>query len=361
MQSETGLTLTRTIEFSRKALKIGGLSILGFLLFRFAFYSFIAYWKATHPPPPPPPTVGFGVLPAPNFTQEEQNEKPKQYFLETKDGKLPSFSDRAKVFLMPKKAVGLFDHETALNIASRYDFIFEPQIVDTRTYRWQKTSPILTTLELDLQEHVFTYQTDFMNRPDLLLNKQNLTRFDAVQQTKSFLSTAGLLSSDIATSSGKITYLKAVGIELIKAVTPSDADFIEVNLQRTPIDEIYENYTQKGQEGIVHAVIGSLKGLNSGILSMRYSHYPVDYDQVHTYPIRSVKSAWNILQSGEGFIANNQDTKQAVIREIKLGYYDDINGQPYLQPIYVFFGDNDFLGYVPAVDPKYLQSENLEF
>lgn len=359
-KKESGPTLTSVTEFSRKALKVGGLSILAFLFLRFAFNSFVAYWKATHPPAPPPPTVGFGILPAPVFPNDDSRQKPQQYVLETRDGRLPEFSDRAKVFLMPKKAVSLFDHEDALRIAANYNFIFEPQIVDDRTYRWQKTNPLLTTLELDLQEHVFTYQTDFMNRPDLLLNKQNLTRFDATQQAKSFLNKADLLYDDVATSSGKITYLKAVGAELLPAVTPSDADFVQVDIQRTPIDETYQAYTQKGEEGVIHAIIGSLKGLDNSIVRMRYSYYPIDYAQFHTYPLRSTKAAWNILQSGEGYIASPSSPKQATIREISLGYYDDINGQPYLQPIYIFSGDDNFLGFVSAIDSKYLQSNTQE-
>lgn len=356
MQAETGPTLTTVTEFSRKALKIGGLSIVAFLFLRFAFNSFVAYWKATHPPDPAPPTVGFGVLPAPIFQEQDPDKKPKQYSLETKNGRLPEVVDQVKVFLMPKNAISLFDHENALQIAAKYDFVFEPQIVDANTYRWQKTTPLLTTFELDLQEHVFTYQTDFMNRPDLLLSKQNLTRFDAVQQTRSFLSKAGLLSKDVATSSGQITYLKAVGSELVTAVTPSDADFVQVDIQRLPIDDIYPLYTQKSGEGIIHAILGSVAGLDNSVVRMRYSYYPVDYDQIHTYPLRSAKSAWDLLQSGEGYIVSNQNQQQAVIRDVTLAYYDDINGQAYLQPIYVFAGDDNFLGFVPAIDPKYLQT-----
>ena len=89
MQVEEGFTLTKATVVSRKFLKVGGLSILAFLVLRFSFLSFIAYWKATHPPPPPPPTVGFGTLPAPIFPESDPEKKPKQYVLETKKVNFP--------------------------------------------------------------------------------------------------------------------------------------------------------------------------------------------------------------------------------------------------------------------------------
>ena len=77
---------------------------------------------------------------------------------------------------------------------------------------------------------------------------------------------------------------------------------------------------------------------------------------MHTYPLRDPRTAWNIIKSGEGYIASYDGEGQAVIRTVKLGYYDDFEEQEYLQPVYVFEGDNDFIGYVSALDPQYVQS-----
>lgn len=37
-----------------------------------------------------------------------------------------------------------------------------------------------------------------------------------------------------------------------------------------------------------------------------------------------------------------------------LGYFDPDVYQEYLQPVYVFIGDDDFVSYVPAVSGEYL-------
>jgi hypothetical protein len=44
-----------------------------------------------------------------------------------------------------------------------------------------------------------------------------------------------------------------------------------------------------------------------------------------------------------------------------MGYYESSTYQQYYQPIYVFKGDGDFVGYVSAIDPRYiLQAGNLK-
>ena len=49
-------------------------------------------------------------------------------------------------------------------------------------------------------------------------------------------------------------------------------------------------------------------------------------------------------------IRNNPGVKQAVVRNVSLAYYDSVIPQNYLQPIYVFEGDGNFIGYVSAID-----------
>ena len=51
-----------------------------------------------------------------------------------------------------------------------------------------------------------------------------------------------------------------------------------------------------------------------------------------------------------GFVvAGTQGQKNVTIKSMKLGYFDPDIYQNYLQPVYVFLGEGDFVGYVPAV------------
>jgi len=356
----TGPTLTNITYLGRQAVKFGAIGLVVLIVGRTVIMTSITVWKALNPEPPPPPTVGFGLLPAQRFPQQLASEKPASYSLETPTGTLPKFGDRAKVFFMPKSTLGLFADQAGRDIAADYGFVLEPEVLSTRIYRWKKQQPLDTTLQLDVQTKQLQLTTNYLSRPDLIGQGQLPDDFTAVDEVKAFLKRGELLTPDIATVAGSITYLKTSGTELVEAVSFSDADFLQVDLQRTPVDNFYQFYTPNGTEGVVSAVLtGALSGVEN-IVQLYYNYQPLEYDQVHTYPLRSTQEAWQILQSGGGYIASNvDDGDTAIIRRVFLGYYDDFEEQSYMQPIFIFQGDDDFLGYVPALDQRFVQSSQV--
>lgn len=354
---QSGPTLTHFTHYGRLAVKYGLIGLVALMVGRAFFSAVIQFWKATHPTPPPPPTVGFGKLPPIAFEKQTSSDKPKSYSLEFATKDLPDFGDRAKVFLMPKAAPSLLADEEVKKVAATYDFIFEPEVLDSRTYRWTKSQPIEMNIKIDIQNMNFSLGSDYLSRPGLLSNNTLPENFEAVTRVKTFLSAADLLSRDIATSSGKVSYLKSLGGELSEAFSLSDADFVQVDLDRIPINGKYEMVSPDGKRGVVSAIItGALSG-NSSIVSMEYHHKKIDYSQVETYPLRTAASAWKILQAGEGYIVNKGENNTAVIRRVDLSYYDDWAEQSFLQPVYVFRGDDDFMAYVPALDPQFIQQK----
>lgn len=358
MARKQGATLTEITYAGRLFVKFGSMALIVLMVGRITLNTTIAVWKALNPEPPPPPTVGFGTLPQLRFPQRVDITKPDTYVLETANGSFPDFGDRAKVFFMPQSSLGLLDDEDARQIAATYGYLFEPEVQSTRMYRWTKSSPINSTLQVDIQSLSFQITTDYLSRPELLANPNLPDSFEAVTMVKRFLSKVEK-AEDVATASGEIVYQKSLGGELAEAVSYSDADFISVDINRTPIDEKFRMFTPEGYKGTIHAVItGAITG-NDGIVSFENNYHDVDYNQVHTYPLRSAKSAWQILKAGEGYIANYDGDGQAVIRTVQLGYYDDFEEQEYLQPIYIFEGDNGFIGYVSALDPTYMQAKKL--
>ncbi len=362
--STTGLTLSQTTHMARIAVKYGGILVVALIVGRIFLTSFIAFWRSVNPPPPPPPTVGFGKLPAVNFPVQDESDRPRSYVLETATGTVPSFSDRSKVFLMINATPSLLADQRAREIAANYNFVFEPRILDSNTYRWEKAQPLDMQLEMDIFSQNFTLSSNYLSRPEML-NATNLPdEYGAVQLVKGYLSAANLLPADVATVAGEVKYLKAVGGELTEAVSFSDANFIQVDLNRQPIDGQYRMYGPEGTKGTIHAILGGSFSGRDAVMEMEYTYQNIDYEQIETYPLRTAQEAWNILKSGAGYVAQlgvdpqgvvQQET--AVIREVSLGYYESNLPQSYLQPIYVFSGDHGFLGYVPALDPTYIQAD----
>jgi hypothetical protein len=343
---DEGLTLTKATKFGRAFVKWGSIFLVVMMIGRITLAAAVAYWKATHPPEPPAPTRGFGKLPDIKFGVSD--DKPVSYKLELPTGKFPSFGDRAIVYFMPKASASLLDTDTAKSIARKLGFLTEPEKLNETTLRWNKSQRINTTLELDIISHNVSYSTDYLSHPELILDTNIPAAFDAVRQVKTFLSTGDLLPADAATSSGKVTYLRAVGGELKEAVSVSEAQFVQVDINRADLSGKYPIYTADGKTGTIHAILSSGLGGN-GVVELERNYWPVDYSLTHTYYLRSVDSAWAALQAGEGHIANSGLTDAAMIREVSMGYFEGEDPQEYLQPIYVFKGDGGFLGYVPAL------------
>lgn len=358
--TNTGVTLTQATHFGRMAIKYGSIFIVVLIVGRIFLRSFLAFWRAVNPPPPPPPTVGFGVLPPISFPVQSADERPPSYRLETASGTTPSFGDRAKVLLMLRSTPNLLADQRAREVAAGHNFVFEPEVVGTNIYQWRRSQPLEMKLEMNIFNNDLKLSSNYLSKPELLSNNKLPGDFEAIDRVKNWLKSSDLLPKDIATASGEIVYLKSLGGEVKPAVSYSDADFIQVDINRVPIDGQYRMFTPEGYKGSVHAILsGAFPNSSDSIVELEFTYQEVDYQQVETYPVRSSQEAFRQLQAGEGFVANYEPvdaSDEVVIRRVSLGYYQADEEQDYLQPIYVFEGDNDFLAYVPAVSTQYIQT-----
>lgn len=351
-------SLTLATKMGRQAVKYGLIALVVMIVGRMLLSAAISFWRALNPPPPPAPTAGFGALPKINFPTQTAEQRPKNYRLETGLGnRLPELElDQAKVFLMPKSAPSLLADQEVKKIAANYGFIFQPELLNSRTYRWTKTGALNSSLEIDLPTKNFSLKSNYLARPELITGNNRLPEeFEAVRRVKNFLDRADLLAEDIATSAGEVVFLKSAGSELTEAFSLSDADFLRINLDRGPVDGEYSLFNPDPNKGVISGVMSGVLSGQDSIVELDYHYRSVDYTQVETYALRTARSAWQVLQAGEGYIARAKNLEQAVVRSVELGYYEDWNSdQEYLQPIYVFKGDEDFVGYVQAVDPRYI-------
>ncbi len=351
MAANSGANLTQVAFMGRQFVKIFVITLVTLIVGKVFLSAAVNYWVATHPAAPPPPTMGFGRLPALNFPAQTVSDKPTSYQLQTPTGKFPNFGDRAKVFLMVKSAPSLLADQRAKEIAANFGFVTEPTTLNDRTYRWTKSLPLTSTLNMDIQDYTFSMTSNYLTHPELLARNNLPDDQQASDVVKSFVSAGQQLGNDVATISGTISYLKAIGGQVSPAVSFSDADFLKVDINRSSIDSKWKAYTPDGVNAIIHAVVsGSFTGKDS-VVEITNNYHSIDYSQVQTYPLRSLASAWLVMQSGQAYIAQKGTSPNAVIRSVTLGYYDDVNDQDYYQPIYVFSGDNGFIGYVPALNP----------
>lgn len=358
----TGFNLTKAKVFGRQSLKLFGGFIIFLMVGRFLWNAGTQLYISLNPPPPPPPTVGFNTLPALVFTPQGI-ERPKEYTLETAQNRFPEFPDRAEVYYMPQAQQGLLSTDQGAVIAKELGFTGQPEQLNQLVLRFKQAGIINETLDFNTVTNNFKYTTDYLARPELQTGRQLATTFDAVSATKSFFNRADLLPEDVEKNEGKVTFIKVVGGLLQEAVSLSDAQLLYVELSRSNIGGNPEENNlglqpirSDGSSSTLRALVAMLSN-GIRVVQAERDYFPVDYAVMETYPIRTANQAWTAFKAGEGSVASGTFGEKAVVRNVELRYFESENYQKYFQPVYVFTGDNDFIGIVPAILPEWTTQE----
>jgi len=348
-------SLTRISIIARKTIRYGIFAVILLIIGNGALNMGITIYKKAFPAPPPPPTVKFGKLSKIPFPVRDITAK-FNYKVETPNGGLPTdLPTQAKVFLMPKPNSNLLALDMAKAIARNLNFEFNPQEISDTIYSF--TDPkVPTTLKINIITKAFSisYNLALDNSP--LKNKPAIAEI-AASQFRSFLSTGGVLPSDL-TGVTTSSFLKFTNGELVNALSLSESDLIKINLFRKKIDNL-PSVTAIPDQANVWAMMSGSREKNQSIIAAEYHYFPVDETQYATYPLKSVTQAYTELQNNQSFIAStglNKDGDTIIIRKIYLAYFDPDTVAEFFEPVFVLEGDNGFVSYVPAVNSDYYQS-----
>lgn len=352
------MNLTEISIAFRKLLLVGIIVFVIFLILRFLFSLLIAYIKSTRITPPPAPTVRFNILPQPDFSSF-QSTSGLTFILQNIDGRPPETTDSAKVYPMPKKLPTLLSTDRAKQFAGKLRFTKEPNIIRSTVYHYADPDDPLRTLDLDIVNMNFKLFYDFRNNPQFVLNKDfSLSKEKTINDVKQFIQYNGLFDETIVggiITTGPLTY--NTGTRTFSKVSSiSEAQAIRVNFFRPDIDDV--KVVQPGiDESFNYVLYTPTKISQTDFLQISYTFWPIAFDDYATYPLKSGAQAWQDLIDGYGFVARmgNNAPDRIIIRNIYLAYYDTESPQPYLQPIFVFEGDNDFVSYVAAILTDWLE------
>ncbi|MBI5620587.1 hypothetical protein HY949_02315 [Candidatus Gottesmanbacteria bacterium] len=344
-------TLTETAYYTRRSINWTILAIISYIVLRFFWSVFVAVWLDIFPPKPPPPNFRFGKLPAVKFPESSPSAQ-FSYRLETIEGKVPVASESAAVYFMPKQAANLLALTRTQEFATRLGLRPEPIEETKSVYRFEDASLSLRRLRYDIVSNNFILRYGF--EQDLgLFSERNLTSVDAVlAESKSMLQTFILYGTDLSQGTTKASFLKLVGEKLVGTTSLSQADAVRVDFFRRNVSGM-KLFTPFPDEGQVVIIFSGSRDNKKKILQWAFTLWPIDYETVGTYALKPSAQAWEELGRGEGYIARNPTTAgtTVTVRQVYLGYYDSFDPQMYLQPVYVFEGDNGFLAYVPAIVP----------
>lgn len=350
-------TLTETAYQTRKAINWAILAVISYIILRILWSIFLSIWLVIFPPKAAPPNHAFGKLPTLQFPAPSSTPSGTLTFqLETIEGTVPKASESAMVFFMPKYASNLLALSKATEFAKRLEFTNEPIQETKYIYRFEDQTAPLRKLRYDIVSKNFILR--YLYEKDMsVFTERNIPLEDAAKlEAKSYLQTYGLYEDDIAAGTSIVTFLKLSGDALVRTTSFSQADSVRVDFFRAPIVGTQIVTPYPGEAPISFVFSGS-KDAKKRVLQFAYTYWPIDHQTTGTYPLKASSLAWTELQNGQGYIATYPKTgTTAVIRKVYLAYYDSIESQTYLQPVFVFEGDNDFLAYVPAVESTWIES-----
>lgn len=150
-------------------------------------------------------------------------------------------------------------------------------------------------------------------------------------------------------------YYFLFGQEFSKVMSHDQANMISINFRQeiTEIPLISNNINT----GEIEIFIDS----NKQVKKITYAYRPIDPDVIATYPIKSLDTALNEVENRKGELIipfEGENPSSLTIREAAIAYRIEYKDQKYLQPVYIFEGNDNYeqivTVIVPAVEDKYL-------
>lgn len=374
------MNLTELASYTRKfiALFLGSLIIFSIIYFAIPYVkqSIVSLF-----PPQEKPNLAYGKLPRIKFNG--LNISPSvtpTYNLNTPDGRLPNITPKLiSVYRVEKPAISFFAGKNAQRNASSLQFS-DSNLASSLTgsvYKWVDIA-FSRQLEINISTNTLDYSVNLVNNKDKYNSGLIGFNTSAAGQAQGVLSSLGYFKDILYVQRGsqKVVMGKIVGNQILETTTPSDFTMAKVDFFRTVsrVPIVGPRY----DDGLLEVILGQPKG-DAGVVrnfKIRAHEWTIDLQNVGRYPPINVSAAWNKVTSGDGIFAKVKlkngsefEPYQPVtvsridIEDIELGYYDTLEYQPVMQPIYVFKGtfitpDNqsgNVVIYVPAISEEYLQ------
>lgn len=349
-------SLTETAVTTKKTINYLIIGIIIYIVWRIFWMVFSNWWIANHPPLPPPPNTAFGKIEELKFPNPGK-ELPFAYQLETINGGFTESSSSAKVYFMPLLVSNLLSFDRAKQKAEEMGFQSTPIALSPEEYLWSDPQNPLRSLTINIVNGNISLSYDYRQDTELLAEK-NLPQMDkAIEEGRTILENYELKKNDLVLENPQIFFLKIQGGQLAKVNSLSEADFIKLGYNRSKLDEMEIVNSQVGKFPISLVLSGSSDAVKR-ITELIYRYQIIDNDNFATYPLKTQSEAYNELIKGNSQISNPGNLeKKKIIRKIYLAYYDSLEIQTYLQPVYVFEGDHDFKAYVQAVSDQWVSKK----
>lgn len=338
--------LTELVFLFKKYRKLVVLSTVAFVVFIFIVINWNAIVKAIIPVKPPPDTVAFGILPKYDLTDAIKPSNSLDFRLQTITGNFPKFTKSAKVFAVARKIPSFASEEAFKNKAVGLGFNPDPIRIDGSLMEFASSERVQKSLKGDTLTQNFIMS--FKIEPQLITRKPRNIE-EAQDAAISFFRVMGLDTVQFPKEKTVIKRLKFENNQIVEADSLSSADMIEVDFHFADFDKLPVVFTRKGSGPVVALVA------NEQVVYAKKEAPNIELFRYATYPLKPVSNAWDELKAGGGYFNVENANSTIDIKDIKLGYVIGVKNNLYIQPVYLFYGEGDFMAFVPAVSEAWTE------
>ena len=345
------MTLTEVSYYSRKAAPFVLLSFLILLI----LYYFIRVLLLTIAPESPRSIYLnpiFGKIKKP-IIKEVTSSSDLTFKIDTIEGKPVTATDSAQVYFLPSAAARFGYREKIYLIAKSLGFNteFVKHVLEGKEAIFNDERQSLT---VDISNFNFTYEYNFEEYPEVFANTVMPQKKESQDKAIDFLTSVGRYPEELAKGKTNTIFIfynpEAKQMKLLNS--NAEANMVEIDFYR-PDQEQYPVVSPKyfNSQNYVMMVFYQT---DFKIIKAQIKYFEKSDTQIGVYPIKTGDAAWEALTAGKGLIIQNEaDSQNIVIKKMFLGYLDPDIYQEYLQPVYVFLGENNFVSYIPAITDSY--------
>lgn len=344
------MTLTEVSYYFRKILPYAMLFLLVLLILYYVL-KLILILIGGHPTAIYTNTI-FGKLSLPVISNATTSAN-LNFTLDTIEGRPVTSTESAKVFFLPESITRFGYREKAYLIAKTFGF--DP---NNLKYRLDDKKAVFKddqqTLSIDITNFNFTYEYNIDKNPQIFQNTIVPDKQKANDTAINFLKIVGRYPDELAQGKTNTIFMRydppSQKITLLKS--GENSNMIEIDFYRPDIDQFTTvSPTYFNSQNYVMLIFS---GSDYKIIRAQVKFYEKSEGQIGIYPLKTGNAAWEELKKGQGMVVqNSQKLRNIVIKNMFLGYLDPDIYQAYMQPMYIFLGDNNFAAYVPAILNSY--------
>ncbi len=293
------------------------------------------------------PTVAFGKLPQLDLSEGVRFASGTVYKIETVSGDLPNLPASSKVFSFEEETATFSDLEDSKAKARALGLSDQPFEYAGGKVKFRDPNDPDKTLTVETINQAFKLEGDYLENPEIVSNK--IESEDTVKKSiVDFFEEVGVSVRNFQEDDIVTEFYKIEEGQLVEALSLSNANLVKVIFNNPKLADL-EVFDIRLNNPNVWALSSGRK-----IVAAEYNINRFSKHKFATYPLKSSQQAFEELKNGKGVLNGNFADEVFEIRKVKLGYLDTRAPQRYLQPVFIFEGDDGLAAFVGAVDSAWI-------